>query len=162
MKLSASKDRKRSVTCISKIGEAESAIRWIMDMTSHFLKTSAHQRPCILLYVFIRLNKQPILIIVKTGRYWLRDGLEICPSLQIKFAGFKDLAPYSGDGYSISLVPAINCISCEIWRLATSGTSFVKDFCDFVEFFVFLTKTINLVVFLQWCSSQRSQFLAEK
>ena len=137
------------MTCISKIGEAISAVRWIMDMTSHFLKTSAHQRPRVLPYVFIRLNKQPILIIIKIGRYWLRDGLEICSSLQINFAGFEDLAPCSGDECSISLVPAINRISCEIGRLATSGTSFVKDFCDFVELFVFLTETINLVVFLQ-------------
>ena len=153
MKLSASKDRKRSVTCISKIGEAISAVRWIMDTTRNFLKTSAHKRPRVILYVFVRLNKQPILIIIKTGRYWLRDGLEICSSLQIHLAGFEDLAPCSGDGYSISLVPAINCISCEIWRLATSGTSFVEDFCDFVELFVCLTETINLVVFLQWFSS---------
>ena len=162
MKLSASKNRERSVTFISKIGEAISAVLWIMDMTSHFLKTSAHQRPRVLPYVSIRLNKQPILIIIKTGRYWLRNGLEICSSLQINFAGFEDLAPCSGDECSISLVPAINCISCEIWRLATSGTSFVKDFCDFVELFVFLTETINLVVFLQWFSSQRSHFLTEK
>lgn len=137
------------MTCESKIGEAISAICWIMDMTSCFLKTSAHQRPRVLLYVFIRLNKQPILIIIKTGGYWLRDGLKICSSLQINFAGFEDLAPCSGDECSISLVPAINCISCKIWRLSTSGTSFVNGFCDFVELFVFLTETINLVVFLQ-------------
>ena len=161
MKLRASKNRKRRATCISKIGEAISAVRWIMDTTSRFLKTSAHQRPRVLFYVFIRLNKQPILIVIKTGRYWLRDGLEICSSQQIKFAGFEDLAPCSGDEYSVSLVPAINCISCEIWKLVTSGTSSIKDFCDFVELFVFLTETVNLVVFLQWFFSQRSHFLAK-
>ena len=137
------------MTCESKIGEAISAVCWIMDMTSCFLKTSAHQRPRVLFNVFIRLNKQPILIFIKTGGYWLRDGLKICSSLQINFAGFEDLAPCSGDKCSIPLVPAINCISCKTWRLSTSGTSFVNGFCDFVELFVFLTETINLVVFLQ-------------
>lgn len=83
-------------------------------MASCCLKALAHQQPRVLHYVLVRLDKQPILIVIKVRRDWLRDGLEISSRLQIKFTRLEDLASCSGDKCSVSLVAAIDCISCEI------------------------------------------------
>ena len=69
--------------------------------------------------------------------------------MQIQVTGLEDFASCSGDERSVSLITAIYGISCEICGLAVDRASFVDDFCDFVEVFVFLTQTINLVVLLR-------------
>ena len=63
------------------------------------------------------------------------DGLEVCSRLHVKFTGVEDLASGSGDEFTVSLVAAIDGISCERCMPAVGRTSFVKDFCDFVEIF---------------------------
>lgn len=82
-------------------------------MSSRFLETLAHQQPCVLHDVLVRCYKELILVVIKSSRDWLRDGLEVCSSVQIKLTGFEDLASCSGDEGSVSLVAAIDGISCK-------------------------------------------------
>lgn len=79
----------------------------------------------------------------------MRDDLEVCSRLEIKGTGLVDFAFCSGDECRVSLVAAVDCISCEVRRLAVGGPNVVDDLCDFVELFVFLSQAINFVVLLK-------------
>lgn len=90
-------DTSRRLPCKSEEGETFGAVRWIMQTATRFFEALTYQGPRALRDVPVSFHKEPILVVIKVSKDWMRDDPIICSRIPIKFTGFEDLASCSGD-----------------------------------------------------------------